>query len=306
MSEHISLVVLAAGLGSRYGGGGKKQVDPVGPNGEILLEYSVYDAIKAGFKKVIFIIGIEEEEFARNFSGNLPGHIEVEFARQYLDDLPEDISLPQGRVKPWGTGHALLAARHLIDGPFAVINADDYYGTEAFETTFSYLSQEAKPGEGFLVNFILGNTLSDHGTVARGICQIDSNSYLEDITERTMIRDAGKCAQYSEDEGHTWTDISKDLPVSMNFMGFHESFIDELEKSFKPALLKALKEDPLGYEYPLPVKVADMVKGAGFKVKCKASHDKWFGITNQDDRAKLVQALAKLTDEGLYPANLWQ
>jgi hypothetical protein len=302
-ADKISLVVLAAGLGSRYGG--LKQIEPVGPEGEILLEYSVYDAIKAGFERVVFIIGEDREAFAAAIGDKMKNHIDIAYARQSLEDLPAGVGMPEGRQKPWGTAHALLAAKDQLAAPFAVINADDYYGPEAFRLAYDYLAAKAKPQEALLVNYILGNTLSPNGTVARGICEIGDKADLLTITERRVIKDGGDLAYFSEDQGETWTALDKSSPVSMNFWGFHESILEDLEQGFAPALEQGLVKDPLKFEYLLPEKVGQMVQKQGFRVQCKASHDKWYGMTYKEDKNSLAEALAKLTDQGLYPRGVW-
>ena len=303
IADKISLVVLAAGLGSRYGG--LKQIEPVGPEGEILLEYSVYDAIKAGFERVVFIIGEDRETFAAAIADKMKNQIEIAYARQSLEDLPDGVAIPEGRQKPWGTAHAILAAKDQLAAPFAVINADDYYGPEAFRLAYDYLATGAKPQEALLVNYILANTLSPNGTVARGICKIGDKGDLLTITERRVIKDGGDLAYFSEDQGKTWTALDKASPVSMNFWGFHESILDDLDQGFLPALEQGLVNDPLKFEYLLPEKVGQMVQKQGFRVQCKASHDKWYGMTYKEDKHSLTEALARLTDQGLYPRGLW-
>ena len=241
------LVVLAAGMGSRYGG--MKQLDPVGPGGQIIIDYSIYDARRAGFEKVIFIIRKENEADFRQVIGDRLSHLmEVEYAFQSLEDLPAPYAVPEGRTKPFGTGQAVLSARELIHGPFAVINADDYYGPEAFRVIYDYLSTHPdEPGRyAFaMVGYRLGNTVTEHGSVARGVCEQDSQGYLVKVTERTQIEKDGENARFTQDGGATWTGLSGDAVVSMNLWGFTRSFLDEAQARFPAFLDKILREDPL-------------------------------------------------------------
>ena len=232
------LVVMAAGMGSRYGG--LKQIDPVGNHGQLIIDYSIYDALRAGFKRVVFVIKRELEDHFRSAIGaRLSRVIDVQYAYQELSDLPEGYAVPAGRVKPWGTCHAVLAARGLVDGPFAVINSDDYYGPEAFRTIYDYLSRHTdRPGcyEYAMVGYLLGNTVTEHGHVARGVCREDAGHYLEQVVEHTHIEPEGADTRFTEDGGQTWTRLSGGTIVSMNLWGFTNSFLSEAQRRF-PAFL---------------------------------------------------------------------
>lgn len=296
------LVVLAAGMGSRYGG--LKQIEPFGPKGEFLLEYSLYDAYRAGFERVIFITGRGMQDFAPMMDRKLRGKLMTRYVPQKLTDLPTGLSIPEGRVKPWGTGHAILVARDYIDAPFAVINADDYYGPASYRIVYDYLTQ-AHPGEALLVNFILGNTLSRHGYVARGICHIDEAGYLDHIVERKQIKDAGDKAAYTLDGGESWQPLAKDSPCSMNFWGFHPSVLEDFAADFVPQMREHLPADPLKYEYLLPTVVDALIQTEKLKVTCLSSPEQWYGVTYREDKANLAEALARMVNAGLYPQDLW-
>lgn len=306
--EKPVLVVMAAGMGSRYGG--LKQIDPVGPNGELIIDYSIFDARRAGFDTVVFVIKPElEGAFRAAIGDRLSRYMKVEYAFQELKDLPAGYTVPEGREKPWGTCHAVLAARKLVDGPFAVINADDYYGPEAFQAIYDYLS--ANPDEGgvyqyAMVGYRLGNTVTENGTVARGVCEEDENGFLCQITERTHIAKDGDNARYTEDGGATWTALAGDTVVSMNLWGFTRSFMDEAKVEFPAFLRRTLVEDPLKGEYFLPAVVADLIGGGKARVKVLRSGDRWYGVTYPQDKPVVVDALARMTRDGRYPAPLWQ
>ena len=306
--EKPVLVVMAAGMGSRYGG--LKQIDPVGPNGELIIDYSIFDARRAGFDTVVFVIKPElERAFRAAIGDRLSRYMKVEYAFQELKDLPAGYTVPEGREKPWGTCHAVLAARKLVDGPFAVINADDYYGPEAFQAIYDYLS--ANPDEGgmyqyAMVGYRLGNTVTENGTVARGVCEEDENGFLCQITERTRIAKDGDNARYTEDGGATWTALAGDTVVSMNLWGFTRSFMDEAKVEFPAFLRRTLVEDPLKGEYFLPAVVADLIGGGKARVKVLRSGDRWYGVTYPQDKPVVVDALARMTRDGRYPAPLWQ
>ena len=306
--EKPVLVVMAAGMGSRYGG--LKQIDPVGPNGELIIDYSIFDARRAGFDTVVFVIKPElERAFRAAIGDRLSRYMKVGYAFQELKDLPAGYTVPEGREKPWGTCHAVLAARKLVDGPFAVINADDYYGPEAFQAIYDYLS--ANPDEGgmyqyAMVGYRLGNTVTENGTVARGVCEEDENGFLCQITERTRIAKDGDNARYTEDGGATWTALAGDTVVSMNLWGFTRSFMDEAKVEFPAFLRRTLVEDPLKGEYFLPAVVADLIGGGKARVKVLRSGDRWYGVTYPQDKPVVVDALARMTRDGRYPAPLWQ
>ncbi len=306
MDNKPVLVVMAAGMGSRYGG--LKQIDGMGPNGEIIIDYSLYDAKRAGFEKVICIIKHEiEEDFKAIMNRGAAKHLDIEYAYQQLDDLPEGYSLPEGREKPWGTSHAIRAARALVKGPFAVINADDYYGPGVYKTMYDYLCTACdKDGvyDFSMMGYKLENTLTEAGTVARGVC-VDKDGYLTEIEERLKIgwKD-GKIA-YTEDDGETWTEVPMGTTVSMNFFGFTPALMKELDDRFPAFLDKALKENPLKGEYLIPRTVGDLVNEGKATVRILPSEDKWFGVTYHEDKEAFVKAINEKIKEGVYPENLW-
>ena len=302
------LVIMAAGMGSRYGG--LKQIDPVGNHGQPILDYSIYDARRAGFETVVFVIKHEiEETFKSAIGDRISKSINVKYAFQELNDLPEGYAVPEGRVKPWGTCHAILAARKIVDGPFAVINADDYYGPEAFQTIYDYLSQNPdRPGcyEFAMVGYLLGNTVTENGHVARGVCVEDTEHFLQTVTERTHIEKDGDHARFTEDGGQTWTPLAGDTIVSMNMWGLTRGFIDEAEARFPAFLDKALAENPQKGEYFLPSVVSALIGEGKARVKVLKSTDRWYGVTYQADKPVVVAAIAEKTAAGLYPDNLWE
>ena len=302
------LVVMAAGMGSRYGG--LKQLDPVGRHGQLIIDYSIYDARRAGFETVVFVIKRElEEAFKAGIGDRLSKVIDVRYAFQELSDLPEGYSVPDGRVKPWGTCHAILAARDVVDGPFAVVNADDYYGPEGFREIYDYLAANPdRPGcyEFAMVGYRLGNTVTENGSVARGICEEDEHNFLVRVTERTRIEAEGADARFTEDGGETWTHLSGDTVVSMNLWGFTGSFMDEARARFPAFLDKTLAENPLKGEYFLPSVVTQLLDEHKARVKVLRSADKWYGVTYREDRPVVLKAIADMTASGLYPDNLWE
>ena len=301
------LVVMAAGMGSRYGG--LKQVDPVGNHGQLIIDYSIYDAHRAGFDTVVFVIKRElEETFRASIGDRLSRVMEVRYAYQELTDLPEGYSVPEGRVKPWGTCHAALAARHAVDGPFAVINADDYYGPEAFREIYDYLLRHPDGDcyEYAMVGYLLGNTVTEHGHVARGVCVSDSEGYLQTVTERTHIEKDGAGARFTEDGGRTWTSLSGQSVVSMNLWGFTRSFLTEAQARFPAFLDRTLAENPEKGEYFLPSVVSQLIQEGKARVKVLRSHDRWYGVTYRDDKPTVVKAIADMTASGLYPDELWR
>lgn len=299
-----ALVVMAAGMGSRFGG--LKQIEPVGKNGEIIMDFSIYDARKAGFKKIICVIKKEiESDFKKIIGDRLSEHVDLEYVYQEIDDLPEGYTVPEGRNKPWGTGHAILACRELIDGPFAVINADDYYGQNAFKLIYDFLvnAEDDEKYRYAMVGYILENTLTDHGHVARGVCTTNENGYLESITERTRIEKRNGLIQYTED-GSDWITLPGKSIVSMNLWGFTPSIIGELKKAFPAFLDKALKTNPAKAEFFLPEVVDQLIKSQKATVKVLESQDRWYGVTYREDKEIVVEAIAKMREEGIYPDNL--
>ena len=300
------LVVMAAGMGSRYGG--LKQIDPVGSHGEAILDYSIYDAYEAGFETTVIIIkdAIRKDfmELVDTRLQNSP--MEIRYAYQELDKLPEGYSVPADRVKPWGTCHAVLCAADVIgDAPFAVINADDYYGKSAFKVIYDYLSTNENPNGYCMVGFELGKTVTDHGSVARGICVANEEGYLTKIDERTRIEKYEGGIHYTVD-GENWVDVSAETIVSMNMWGYMPSFLKEVEAGFPKFLDKALVENPLKGEYFLPLAVDKMINSGEATVKVLTSPDKWYGVTYAADKPLVVAALKGMTDEGKYPDGLWK
>ena len=305
MSKPV-LIIMAAGMGSRYGG--LKQLDPVLNNDQVILDYSMYDARRAGFETGVFVIKEEiEEEFKARVGRRVERHMEVTYVFQRRDDLPEGYAAPEGRVKPWGTAQAALAARHVVDGPFAIINADDYYGPEAFQKIYDYLcaNPDGAVYEYAMVGYRLRNTVTENGSVARGVCDVDGNGVLTDICEYTTIEKDGEDARYTEDGGRTWASISGETQVSMNMWGFTHSFLMEAEDRFPAFLDKTLAENPLKGEYFLPSVVDQLIVEGKARVRVLPSEDKWYGITYREDKPTVTAAIAAMTREGLYPDELW-
>lgn len=364
-----ALIIMAAGMGSRYGG--LKQVDPVTPEGEILLDFSLYDAMVAGFEDVVFIIRKEHREAFDNLLKDRAGkHLSIHYAYQELSDLPEGFEVPDGRTKPWGTCHAVMACRDIVKGPFAVINADDYYGPSAFMQIYDFLSsvassevssaenhsdndvltskgsdnnsrtsetsneipQDNKISDFAMVGYMLPNTLSESGHVARGVCQISDSGYLSDIVERTKImrrpidsdpnsesisnsdsvdtKDSvshrGSEIAYEDSETGDWITLSEDTIVSMNFWGFTQSFMQAMIDNFPAFLEESLKSDPLKAEYFLPFIVDKMIVAGSARVKVLPSKDRWYGMTYKEDKPLVTAALQSMKDKGLYPDKLWK
>ena len=311
------LIIMAAGMGSRYGG--LKQIDPVSDKGEIILDFSLYDAMMAGFEDVIFVIKEENEADFRALIDERAGkHMNVRYAFQKLEDIPEGYKVPEGREKPWGTCHAVMSARHLVNGPFAVINADDYYGPGAFQSMYDFLEKSAeeaakeeaagtKPAQYkfCMIGYELKNTITENGHVSRGVCDVTDGGYLKDIVERTKImrRDGG--IQYTED-GESWVTLPEDTVVSMNFWGFSKDMMTEMVARFPEFLDEALKTNPLKGEYFLPGVVDTLLKEEKARVRVLRSRDKWYGVTYKEDKQTVVDALQAMKDKGLYPDVLWK
>lgn len=295
------LVVLAAGMGSRYGG--MKQLDPVGPSGQLIIDYSIFDARRAGFEKVIFIIRQEfEADFRKAIGDRLSRLMEVEYAYQSLDDLPAPYTAPEGRTKPFGTGQAVLSARNLIHGPFAVINSDDYYGPEAFRVMYEYLSTHAdtQQYQYCMVGYQVKNTVTENGSVSRGVCVVGSDGMLESVTERTkIVQDKDGVIRYADGDG--WVDLPGDTLVSMGIWGLTASFMQEAQDRFSGFLAKSLPKDPMKCEYFLPTIISDLIGEGKAQVRMLHSTDKWYGVTYWEDKPGVMAALARLTEEGLYP-----
>ncbi|WP_024345998.1 nucleotidyltransferase family protein [Lacrimispora indolis] len=307
MNKKPVLVIMAAGMGSRYGG--LKQIDPVDAHGNKIIDFSIYDAVCAGFEKVVFIIKKDiEKEFKENIGDRMAAHVQVEYVYQELGKLPKGYEVPEGRVKPWGTGHAILCCKDAIDGPFAVINADDFYGRSAFVSIYDQLNR-VSDGEKYqytMVGYQLYNTLTENGHVARGVCSTDEDGKLVDINERTRIEKHGGKAEFTEDDGKTWTGLSEDTIVSMNMWGFTNSILKELEQRFTAFLDRELPKNPVKCEYFLPFVVDELLKEGKAEVSVLKSVDRWYGVTYKEDKETVVNAIKGLKEAGLYPEKLWE
>lgn len=303
MMKKPVLVIMAAGMGSRYGG--LKQIDPVDEKGRIIMDFSIYDAKRAGFEKVIFIIKKEQEDLFREAVGDrVSEYMEVAYAYQEINNIPAGFEVPEGRVKPWGTAHAVYSCKDMIDGPFAVINADDYYGREAFQLIYDYLESH-EDDDKFrytMVGYKLCNTVTENGYVSRGVCEMNEAGELIGIQERTRIEHHEDGIAFTEDDGATWTHLDDDTTVSMNMWGFSRSILDEIEKGFPAFLEKGLKENPMKCEYYLPGVVSDLLGEDRATVAVLKSADKWYGVTYKEDKPVVMEAIRKMEEEGLYPA----
>ena len=290
MGKDITLVVMAAGMGSRFGG--LKQIEPIGPNGEVLLDFSIYDAAKAGFTKVVFVIKHQiEKDFKEMVGKRISAKIKVEYVYQETDALPEGFICPAYREKPWGTAHAVLCCKDVVKEPFAVINADDYYGKSAFCKIADFLKQDTS--DYCMVGFRLENTLTENGYVSRGICEI-RNGKLKSVTERTKIINC----KYTEDDGKTWTELAPETVVSMNLWGFNIDFFGYIEEGFKKFLTEKINEAKS--EYYLPSVVSRLIEDGKKQVNVFVAEDKWYGVTYKEDKDTVVKAIGKMIDEGLY------
>ena len=298
------LVIMAAGMGSRYGG--LKQIDPIDEQGHIIMDFSIYDAMAAGFEKVVFIIKkANEAAFKESIGERISQKIQVEYVYQELEKLPEGFTVPEGRQKPFGTGHAILCCKEVLDEPFAVINADDYYGKHAYRAIYDYLvsHEDDQLYRYTMVGYALKNTLTENGHVARGICQTDAEGFLTGIDERTHIEKRGAGAAFTEDEGKTWTELSMDSTVSMNMWGFSLFILKELESGFVEFLKNNLPKNPLKAEYFLPFAVDGLLSEGKASVQVLNSQDKWYGVTYKEDKEMVVKAISELKKQGLYPEN---
>ena len=304
------LVIMAAGMGSRYGG--LKQMDPIDNEGHFLIDFSIYDAVLAGFERVVFIIKKAiEQDFKQTIGNRISKTIQVDYIYQELDCLPEGISVPEGRIKPWGTGHAVLCCKDVVDAPFAVINADDYYGRDAFERIYQFLIQQGEQTDVAvshyaMVGYLLKNTLTEHGHVARGVCQVDENQMLTTIQERTHIEKCRGAVAFTEDGGVTWENISPESTVSMNLWGFTPNLFDALERRFVPFLTKNLVENPLKCEYFLPTVVSELIDEQKATVNVLTCTDRWYGVTYQQDKQMVIDAIEEKKKAGVYPQQLWK
>lgn len=298
------LVIMAAGMGSRYGG--NKQLDEVTDQGDIIMDFSLYDAYQAGFRRVAFVIKKDfEEVFKSHIEAGAGKLFETHYVYQQLDDLPSGFEVPEGRVKPWGTGHAVLAARSVIDAPFAVINADDFYGREAFRLVYDYLSRNADREHNCMIGFRIENTLSENGTVSRGICRSE-NGVLTDIEEHFEV---GRDSELGVITGLNGADLKvaiKDgTPVSMNLWGFGREFMDVMARDFIPALERILAENPIKGEFYLPTPIRNQIESGESSFAVLTTDDKWFGVTYKEDKPEVVARLKEMKENGTYPERLW-
>lgn len=301
------LVIMAAGMGSRYGG--LKQIDPIDEQGHIIMDFSIFDAKRAGFDKVVFIIKKENElDFKETVGKRIEKEMEVAYVFQDINNIPEGFQVPEGRVKPWGTAHAVLSSIEEVDGPFAVINADDYYGRDAFQKIYDFLSTHEDDDlyRYTMVGYQLENTLTENGHVSRGVCCTNEAGELVSVTERTRIEKKDDGAVYTEDDGKTWITLPKGSIVSMNMWGFTASMLKEIQKGFPAFLEEGLKVNPMKCEYYLPSVVSDLLAEKKATVTVLTSSDKWYGVTYKEDKPFVQAAIKGLKDSGLYPQNLWK
>lgn len=300
-----TLIIMAAGIGSRYGG--LKQIDPIGPNGEIIMDYSIYDAIKAGFGKIVFVIKKEmEESFRESIGKRIDKITDTAYVFQSLDDVPKGFKVPAERKKPWGTGHAVLCCRNAVDTPFAVVNSDDFYGYESYKVLSEYLQSipdDENPSKYGMVGFILENTLTENGYVARGICSVNGEGFLTSITERTRIEKSGALIKFTEDGEH-WFNLPRENIVSMNMWGFSPGIFKELERGFS-GFLEKHGDNPEKMEFFLPEVVDGLISKGRAMVRVLSSHERWYGVTYQQDKEMVKEAVRKMISQGLYPENLW-
>ena len=302
------LVVMAAGMGSRYGG--LKQIDPVGSRGEAILDYSLFDAHEAGFETAVIIIKkMIEKDFMETVGKRLENSpMEIRYAYQELEKIPAGCEIPEGRTKPWGTSHAVLCAKDVIgDAPFAVVNSDDYYGKQAYRELYQYLSN-VKDGEASycMVGYQLGKTVTDNGSVARGVCNVDEKGYLTHIVERTRIEKYAGGIHFTADDGATWEDLAADTPVSMNMWGFTPDFLQAVEADFPRFFREEVPANPAKAEMYLPMTIGQMLGSGKATVKVLRTADQWFGVTYAADKPVVVAALKEMTDKGFYPDGLWK
>ncbi|MDO4393015.1 MAG: sugar phosphate nucleotidyltransferase [Bacillota bacterium] len=306
-TKEPTLVIMAAGMGSRYGG--LKQVDTITDTDEIIVDFSLYDAMLAGFDRAIFIIREEHRDLFREIIDERAGRfMNIEYAYQKIDDIPKGIKVPDERKKPWGTAHAVLSCREMIDGPFAVINADDYYGPDGFAAMYEYLTthEDGEMYEYCMVGYKLENTVTENGTVSRGICTMDEAGNLTDVTERTKIKEVEGKISFTEDDGETWIPLPDDTIVSMNFWGFTASMMLELQVGIEEFFETKFITDPIKGECYLPTVADNLIKAGKAKVKVLKSSDAWYGITYPEDKEDVKNALESMKDRGLYPEKLWK
>ena len=304
MSKKPTLIIMAAGMGSRFGG--NKQIAPVDDAGHIIIDFSIYDAIRAGFGKVVCVIKPEmEADFRRAIGDNIARHVELKYAYQVLDAIPAGFAVPEGRTKPWGTGHATLCALKEVDGPFAVINADDFYGRDAFAAAARFLLEEGDPNEHAMVGYNIENTLTENGTVSRGVCQGDDRGFLADITERTKIEPREGGAAFTEDGGATWTFIPAGTPVSMNLWAFREGVVPAFGRLFEDFLRNTVPGNPAKAEFYLPNVPKTLIAEGRGRVRLLNTSERWYGMTYREDAEKVRAAIAGMKAKGLYPEKLW-
>jgi len=303
MSKEPTLVIMAAGMGSRFGG--LKQIEPVDEQGHIIIDFSLFDAYRAGFRKVVFIIKKEiEEDFRHSIGSRMEKWFDVKYVFQSTAELPEGYTVPEGRTKPWGTGHAVLSARKVVDGPFAAINADDFYGPTAFSTIYSFLASNTDEDVYAMVGYRMRNTVTENGSVARGICEVE-NGVLKSITERTKIFKDGTDAKFTED-GETFTHVPGETIVSMNLWGFTGKMMDELWTRFPAFLDKNLPANPLKCEYFLPFVVNEQIEEGTSSVRVLPCEEVWYGVTYKEDLASVKSAIQTMKDQGIYTKELWK
>ena len=299
--QQPTLVILAAGIGSRFGG--LKQIKAVDEHGHAIIDFSLYDAYRAGFRRLVFVIKHEiEEDFKAAVGRRMEKYYDVHYVYQQLDSLPEGCTVPEGRVKPWGTGHAVACCADVIDGPFAVINADDFYGPSAYGALYDYLSQEHPEGEHAMVAYLLRNTVTENGYVARGVCRVE-DGFLTDVVERTHIEKRGADAAYTED-GETYLPLSGDSPVSMNFWGFQKQMLTELVRRFPAWYAENAEKNPLKGEYFLPSVANALIQEGLARVRVLPCHETWHGVTYKEDLPDVIATIASLREKGVYPETL--
>lgn len=312
MTKEPTLIIMAAGMGSRYGG--LKQVEKMTDTGEIILDFSLYDAMMAGFKRVIFVIREEHREIFRELVDERAGrYLQVEYAYQKLTDIPEGVAVPADREKPWGTGHAIYACRHLIDGPFAVINADDYYGATGFASVYDYLMEHGESGQPVMelcmAGYLLQNTISENGHVARGVCETDDKGYLSSITERTKIMRRPEGIAFglpAEGDDYVWTVLPEDTLVSMNFWGLSGDMMQAVSDGLTSFFTDIVPKNPLKGEYLLPVIIDGLIQSGRARVRVIPCREKWCGVTYKEDREAVKAELQSKKDKGLYPDRFWK
>ncbi|MBE6670761.1 MAG: nucleotidyltransferase [Ruminococcaceae bacterium] len=300
-----ALIIMAAGMGSRFGG--LKQVTPLGPSGELIIDYSIHDAIEAGFERVVFVIKHEIEDVFKEFIGNrIEKVIQTDYVFQELTELPEGYTVPEGRVKPYGTAHAVWCCRNVVKGPFMVINSDDYYGKDCFKLIYNFITNPVNDGIRHLcmAGYILENTLTENGSVSRGVCEIDENNKIIGIAERTKIEIRDGKPMYTEDDGNSWTELDRNSYVSMNCWGYPAGIFDMFDKELR-VFLNRLNENPMKGEFYLPVMADKMTKEGIADITVLPVSDKWFGVTYAEDKPKVMAALKDLADKGVYGKNVW-